>query len=112
MEATLIRKDQRQYLKSPFHAAVNIFSNKIVALEKGGFWFNKIEAHGRIKSHNHKALQLNMIENGSARMRVDERDYILHEGDAIVVPSEATHEMESQIDGQEVSYLEVKWKEV
>lgn len=112
MEATIIRKDQREYREVTSFREV--FSNMIVSLEKGEFRFmlSKIEAHGKVTSHDHKELQLNMIEKGSARMKVGESEYILQEGDVIVIPGGAVHEMESDTDGQEVAYIEVKWLEV
>lgn len=112
MEATIIRKDQREYHEVTSFSAV--VSNRIVSLEKGEFRFmlSKIEAHGKVTSHSHKELQLNMIEKGSARMKVGERENILQEGDVIVIPGGAVHEMVSHAAGQEVSYIEVKWLEV
>ena len=112
METTIIRKDQREYHEvTSFKGVV---SNPIASLEKGEFRFmlSKIEAHGKVISHDHKESQLNMIEKGSARMKVGEREYILQEGDLIIVPGGAVHEMESHADGQAVSYIEAKWLEV
>ena len=111
MEATIIRKDEREYYKAASFR--EMFSNRIVSLEKGEFLFmlSKIEAHGKVLSHDHKESQLNLIEKGSARMKVGEKEYILQEGDLIVVPGGAVHEMESHADGQAVSHVEVKWLE-
>ena len=112
MEATIIRKGQREYREGTLFRKV--FSNRIVALEKGEFQFmlSKIEAHGKVTSHNHKESQLNLIEKGSARLKVGEEEYILQEGDLIVIPGGAVHEMESHTDGDEVSYIEAKWLEI
>jgi len=112
METTIIRKNQREYHEVT--SFIEVFSNRIVSLEKGEFRFmlSKIEAHGKVTPHNHKELQLNMIEKGSARMRVGERECVLREGDVIVIPGGVVHEMESHTDGNEVSYIEVKWLEV
>ncbi len=112
MEATVIRKDQREY--NEVTSFKGVVSNPIVSLKKGEFRFmlSKIKAHGKVTSHSHKESQLNLIEKGSAMMKVGEIEYILQEGDLIIVPGGAVHEMESHTDGDEVSYIEAKWLEV
>ena len=112
MEATIIRKDQREYHEVT--SFTKAFSRRVVSQEKGEFRFmlSKIAPHGKVTPHSHKQFQLNMIERGAARMRVDEREYTLYDGDVIVIPGGAVHEMESHTDGDEVSYIEVKWLEV
>jgi len=111
VEATIIRKDQREFHKAAIFKEV--FSHRVVSLEKGEFLFmlSRIEAHGKVLSHDHKDSRLNLIEKGSARMKVGEREHILQESDLIVVPGGAVHEMESHADGQAISYVEVKWLE-
>ncbi len=112
MEATIIRKDQREYHEVT--SFTKAFSRRVVSQEKGEFRFmlSKIAPHGKVTPHSHEQFQLNMIERGAARMKVGEREYILQEGDLIIVPGGAVHEMESHADGQAVSYIEAKWLEV
>ena len=111
METRIIRRDEREFSKS--ESFIEAYTSSIVSLEKGQFRFmlSKLEAHGKILPHKHDEMQLNMIEKGSARMRVGQTECVLKEGDLIVVPGGEIHEMESETDGEQVSYIEVKWIE-
>jgi quercetin dioxygenase-like cupin family protein len=109
MEIRIIRKGDREYQK--VESFTEVYANRVASLQKGQFRFmlSKIEPHGKVPPHDHEEVQLNMIEKGTARMRIGETDCVLHEGDLVVVPGGAVHEMESEADGEQVSYIEVKW---
>ena len=52
---------------------------------------------------------MNLIETGTAKITVDDEEYVLKDGDMILMPADSVHSLESLDPEKEVTYIEVKW---
>lgn len=62
------------------------FSSKI----PGRFFLHRL---GSVPKHWHRSVELLFVLSGSVHMVVDDRNYVLHSTDVIVINSLATHEL-------------------